>query len=78
MTNRILKSKNMSGPKKKSDKPGSNYEEEVPKGREPVDHKTVRKPNDSTPNKAPKSKNPAKTREQSEQPVHPIKDAPKE
>jgi hypothetical protein len=69
---------NMSGPKVKSDKPGSNYQEEVPKGREPVDHKTVRKENDSTPNKAPKTNNPAKQRELDEQPVHPIKKAPKE
>ena len=68
----------MSGPKSKSEKPGSNYEEEVPKGREPVDHKTVRKPNDSVPNLEPKSKNPAKTRELEEQPVHPIKKEPKE
>ncbi len=68
----------MSEPKVKSDKPGSNYEKEVPKGREPVDHKTVRKPNDSKPNLAPKSKNPAKTRELDEQPVQPIKNAPKE
>ena len=68
----------MSGPKVKSDKPGSNYEKEIPKGREPVDHKTVRKPNDSLPNKPPKAKNPAQQREQEEQPVHPIKKAPKE
>lgn len=68
----------MSGPKIKSDKPGSNYQEEVPKGREPVDHKTVRHKNDSTPNKAPKTNNPAKQRELEEQPVHPIKKAPKE
>jgi len=66
----------MTGPKEKSGKPGSNYEEEVPKGREPVDHKTVRKPNDSLPNKAPKTKEPAKQREQEEQPVQPIKKAP--
>jgi len=68
----------MSGPKIKSDKPGSNYQEEVPKGREPVDHKTVRHENDSTPNKAPKTNNPAKQRELEEQPVHPVKKAPKE
>jgi hypothetical protein len=68
----------MSGPKEKSKQPGSNYEEEVPKGREPVDHKTVRKPGDSLPNKEPKTKNPAKQRELEEQPVHSIKKAPKE
>ena len=66
------------GPKITSDKPGSNYEEELPKGREPLDHKTVRKPNDTDPNLPPKSKNPAKTRELEEQPVHSIKKAPKE
>jgi hypothetical protein len=68
----------MSGPKEKSKQPGSNYEEEVPKGREPVDHKTVREPGDSVPNKEPKTKNPAKQRELEEQPVHSIKKAPKE
>ncbi|MDN3586478.1 hypothetical protein QWY86_07375 [Pedobacter aquatilis] len=68
----------MSGRKEKSDKPGSNYEEEVPKGREPIDNKTVRKPNDSSPQKPAKTQNPAKQRENEEQPVHPIKKAPKE
>ena len=68
----------MSGPKITNDNPGSNYQEEVPKGREPVDHKTVRKPNDSLPNKPSKTDNPAKERENEEQPVHPIKKAPKE
>lgn len=68
----------MSGPKETSNKPGSNYQEEVPKGREPVDHKTVRKANDSIPNKPPKTNNPAQQRETEEQPVHPIKKAPKE
>jgi hypothetical protein len=38
----------------------------------------VRHKNDSTPNKAPKTSNPAKQRELEEQPVHPIKKAPKE
>ncbi len=68
----------MSGPKKTSDKPGSNYQEEVPKGREPVDHKTIRKPNDSIPNKPPRTNHPAEQRENEEQPVYPIKEAPKE
>lgn len=66
------------GSKITSEKPGSNYEEEVPKGREPLDHKTVRKPNDTEPNLPPKAENPAKTRELEEQPVHSIKKAPKE
>ncbi|PWS26008.1 hypothetical protein DHW03_18340 [Pedobacter yonginense] len=68
----------MSGPKKTSDNPGSNYEEEVPKGRKPTDHQTVRKSNDSLPNKPPKTDNPAQQRENEEQPVHSIKKAPKE
>ena len=68
----------MSGPKEKNDQPGSNYQEEVPKGREPVDHKTVRKENDSKPVKPPKTNEPAKQRENEEQPVHSIKKAPKE
>lgn len=76
--NQDLKLTIMSGPKVKSDKPGSNFEEEVPKGRTPVDKKTVRKPNDSTPNKPVKTPNPAKQRENEEQPVHSIKKAPKE
>ncbi len=68
----------MSGPKEKSKKPGSNYEQEIPEGREPSDHKTVRNDKDkSSPNKPPKFKNPAKQREQEEQPVQPIKKAPK-
>ncbi|TDG35985.1 hypothetical protein EZJ43_09860 [Pedobacter changchengzhani] len=66
------------GPKTTNNNPGSNYEEEVPKGREPLDHKTVRKENDTVPNLPPKSENPAKTRELEEQPVHSIKEAPKE
>ncbi|UKT62413.1 hypothetical protein [Pedobacter mucosus] len=68
----------MSGKKVTSDKPGSNYQEEVPKGREPVKNKIVRKANDSVPNKAPKTDHPAEQRENEEQPVNPIKDAPKE
>lgn len=68
----------MSGQKETSDKPGSNYKEEVPKGRKPVDHQTVRKPDDSTPNKPVKTDDPAAQRETEEQPVHPIKKAPKE
>jgi hypothetical protein len=65
------------GPKSKSIQPGSNYEEEIPKGRKPVDHKTVRKPNDTQPILPPKSKNPAKTRELEEQPVSSIDKPPK-
>ncbi|MFC4143148.1 hypothetical protein ACFSNA_05345 [Pedobacter mendelii] len=68
----------MSGPKKTNDNPGSNYREEVPKGREPVDNKTVRKSNDSSPKEPVKTENPAEQRENEEQPVHSIKKAPKE
>jgi len=64
----------MSGPKEKSNQPGSNYEKEIPKGREPLDHKTVKKAEDQDYNKEEANfKNPAKKRELSEQPVHPIK-----
>ncbi|MCX2575539.1 hypothetical protein [Pedobacter sandarakinus] len=68
----------MTGPKETNDNPGSNYQEEVPKGREPVDHKTVRKENDTDPVRPPKTEDPAAQRENEEQPVHPIKKAPKE
>lgn len=68
----------MNGNKEKSTQPGSNYEEEVPKGRAPKDHKTVRQPNDTEPVKPPKTENPAEQRENEEQPVHPIKKAPNE
>lgn len=68
----------MSGPKEKSKKPGSNYEEEVPKGREPVDHKTVKNEREKKHDiKEVDDTNLAKAREESEQPVHPIKKAPK-
>jgi hypothetical protein len=66
-------------PKKKSDKPGSNYEEEIPKDKVPTGDKAVKKPEDETyKGVEPNFKNPAKQREEGEQPVHPIKKAPKE
>ena len=69
----------MSGPKKTSDKPGSNYEEEIPKDREPVDHRTVKQPEDEVYTKdEPHYKDPATQRENDEQPVNPIKDPPKD
>ncbi|MET4080104.1 hypothetical protein ABIB40_000044 [Pedobacter sp. UYP30] len=69
----------MTEPKKISDKPGSNYQEEHPKDSEPTDHKTVKKPEDKVYTKdEPHYKNPAKQRENDEQPVHSIKDPPKE
>ncbi|MBC7416637.1 MAG: hypothetical protein H7325_00590 [Pedobacter sp.] len=69
----------MSGPKKTSDKPGSTYENELPKDREPTDYKTVKKPEDTHYTKEePHYKDPAKQRENDEQPVNPIKEAPKQ
>lgn len=68
-----------SEPKKKNEKPGSNYLEEVPKDKVPAGDKAVKKPEDKDYRKEEANfKNPAKKREQEEQPVHPIKKAPKE
>lgn len=66
-------------PKKTTDKPGSNYREEVPKGKVPEGDKAVKQPEDKdyTEEEA-HFKNPAKQREKSEQPVDPVKKAPKE
>lgn len=69
----------MNESKKTSDKPGSNYQHSIPKDKEPTDHKTVKKPEDKVYSKdEPHYEDPAKQRETDEQPVHPIKDAPKE
>ncbi len=69
----------MSEQKKTSDKPGSNYENPIQKDREPVDYKTVKQPEDKVYTKEePHYKNPAKQRENDEQPVNPVKDPPKE
>ncbi|SFG74130.1 hypothetical protein [Pedobacter insulae] len=60
---------------KKSEKP-SNYLEPQPKGKVDKGDKAVKKPEDKvykgSPNMA-KTKNPAKQKETSEQPVHPVK-----
>lgn len=65
--------------KKKSDIPGSNYEEEIPKDKVPEGDKVVKKPEDKDYQKEEADfKNPAKQREEGEQPVHPVKKAPKE
>lgn len=65
--------------KKKNDKPSSNYQEEVPKDKVPAGDKAVKKPEDKDYNKEEAHfKDPAKKREQEEQPVHPIKKAPKD
>jgi hypothetical protein len=68
-----------SEPKKKSENPGSNYRAEIPKDKVPAGDKAVKKPEDKDYNRENANfKNPAKKREESEQPVHPIKKAPKE
>jgi len=65
-------------PKKKNEKPSSNYQEEVPKGKVPVGDKTVKQPGDKDYHQEEASfKNVAKKREEGEQPVHPVKKAPK-
>ena len=65
--------------KKKSDKPSSNYQEEVPKDKVPEGDKAVKKPEDKDyQQEEAHFNNPAQQREESEQPVHPVKKAPKE
>jgi len=65
-------------PKKKNENPGSNFREEVPKDKVPAGNKAVKKPEDEVYlKKEADFENPAKKREESEQPVHPIKKAPK-
>lgn len=64
---------------KKSNKPESNFQEPQPKGKVPKGDQAVKKPEDKVYKEKPatsKAKNPAKQREESEQPVHPIKKAP--
>lgn len=68
-----------SAPKKTNEKPSSNYQEEVPKGKVPAGDKAVKKAEDEDYNQEEADfKNPAKKREQSEQPVHSVKTPPKE
>lgn len=65
-------------PKKKNEKPSSNFREEVPKDKVPAGNKTVTKSEDKVYTKQDANfDNPAKKREESEQPIHPIKKAPK-
>ena len=67
-----------SEPKKKSDKPSSNFEEPIPKGKVDEGEKAVKKSEDKDYTKDnPDFKDPAKQRELDEQPVNPIKKAPK-
>jgi hypothetical protein len=66
-----------SEPKKKNEKPSSNYREEIPKDKVPAGDKAVKKAEDKDyKGEEAHFKNPAKKREESEQPVHPIKNAP--
>ena len=68
-----------SEPKKKNDNPSSNYREEIPEGGVPTGDKAVKKPEDKVYNKEEAHfKNPAKRKEEGEQPVHPVKHPPKE
>mgnify|MGYP003523653500 FL=1 len=67
--------------KKKSEKVSSNFKEILPVGKVDKGNKAVRKEKDLPPKadtSTVKAKNPAKVREESEQPVHPIKKAPKD
>ena len=68
-----------SAPKKKNEKPSSNFREETPKGKVPSGDKAVKKPEDEDYREEEAGfKNPAKQREQSEQPVHSVKTPPKD
>lgn len=67
-----------SEPKKKNDSPASNYQEEIPEDNIPAGDKVVKKPEDEDYNREEANfENPAKKREEEEQPVHPVKKAPK-
>jgi len=64
-------------PKKKNDKPSSNFQEPVPEGKVDEGNKAVKKPEDKDYTRVnPDFKDPAKQREREEQPVEPIKNAP--
>jgi len=64
-------------PKKKNEKPSSNFQEPAPKGKVDEGEKAVKKPEDKDYTEDnPDFKNPAKQREREEQPVDPIKKAP--
>ncbi|RZM29765.1 MAG: hypothetical protein EOO88_03595 [Pedobacter sp.] len=67
-----------SAPKKKNDKPSSNFQEETPKGKVPSGDHAVKQPEDKDYNEEEANfKNPAKQRENEEQPVNPVKSPPK-
>jgi hypothetical protein len=64
-------------PKQKNEKPSSNFEEPIPKGKVDEGEKAVKKPEDKDYNQEDADfKDPAKQRERGEQPVDPIKKAP--
>lgn len=66
---------------KKSSKPASNFLEPQPKGKVDEGEKAVKKPEDKVYHKEPaiaKTANPAKAKEESEQPVHAVKNPPKD
>lgn len=66
-----------SEPKKKNPKPSSNFREEVPMGKVPAGNKAVKKPEDKEYHEEEANfKNPAKSKEESEQPVHSVKQPP--
>jgi hypothetical protein len=63
--------------KQKNEKPSSNFEEPIPKGKVDEGEKAVKKPEDKDYNQEDADFNdPAKQRERGEQPVDPIKKAP--
>ena len=67
-----------SAPKKKNDKPSSNFQEETPKGKVPSGDHAVKQPEDKDYNEEEANfKNPSKQRENEEQPVNPVKSPPK-
>ncbi|MET3115540.1 hypothetical protein AAKU52_003289 [Pedobacter sp. CG_S7] len=64
-------------PKKKNEKPSSNYQEEIPKGKVPEGEKAVKKAEDlNYTQEEAEFKNMAKRKENGEQPVDPIKTPP--
>lgn len=63
--------------KKKNEKPSSNFEEIIPEKKVDKGDKVVKKPEDKDYTQEEAGfKNPAKQREEDEQPVNPIKNAP--
>jgi len=65
-------------PTKKNEKPSSNFKEPTPEGKVDEGNKAVKHPEDKDyQQENPDFKDPAKQREREEQPVDPIKQAPK-